>query len=78
MACKAFHDLQAKGFIVATEVSHLGVHGKAKGTYYEITELGMPTGQRPDGRHLYHAWNPGNDFPVQPAAVHNPRGINRS
>ena len=31
-AVKAFHDLQAKGFIVVTEVGHLGVAGHGQGT----------------------------------------------
>ena len=34
-AAKAFYDLQAKGFIVVTEIGHPGVWGLAKGNQYE-------------------------------------------
>ena len=41
-AAKAFHDLQAKGFIVLIKSASLGVHGKGKCPEYEITEKQNP------------------------------------
>ena len=73
-AAKAFYDLQAKGFIVVTEIGHPGVWGLAKGNQYELTELPLP-GQR-EGRHLYRNWRPGRDFDVLKANAHNPKGYN--
>lgn len=73
-AARAFHDLQAKGFIVMTEHAVLGVEGAAKCPAYELTELAPPgaTG----GRKLYQNWRAGADFLVQKARAHNPRGAN--
>jgi hypothetical protein len=75
-AARAFHDLQAKGFLVMTEHAVLGVEGLAKSPSYEITELGLPYGQKRDGRKLFRDWRAGADFPVQKARPHNPRGAN--
>lgn len=61
-AATAFRELQAKGFIVVTEPSWLGVEGEAKLQLYEITELPMP-GEK-DGKHLYASWTSGNDYPI--------------
>lgn len=74
-ASRAFHDLQAKGFIVLTELPCLGTEGAAKSPAYEITELKMP-GAVGDGRKLYHGWRKGNDFPVNLTASNNPHGSN--
>ncbi len=74
-ANRAFHDLQAKGFIVVTETACLGVGGEAKGFSYEITELAMPSGA-PSGRKLYQQWRKGHDHPVVTANTNNPNGNN--
>ena len=52
-AAKAFHDLQAKGFIVVTEPARLGFSGEAKSPAYEITELAIPSREERVGRKLY-------------------------
>lgn len=75
-ARRAFHDLQAKGFIVMTEHARLGIEGAAKSSAWEITELKMPASDRPDGRKLYRDWRPGKDFPVHLTSANNPRGVN--
>ncbi len=51
-----------KGFIVVTGPSYLGVEGKAKYYFYEITELPMPG--KKNGKHLYASWTLGNDYPI--------------
>lgn len=73
-AALAFHDLQAKGFLVQTEQAHLGLSGSAKSASYEITEIAMPQSTAP--RHLYRDWKPGFDYPVVTAAANNPTGKN--
>ncbi len=73
-AARAFHALQAKGFIVVREPAHLGLGGAAKCPAFELTELPMPNSNKPVGRKLYLEWREGEDFPVQKAAVHNPSG----
>ena len=75
-AARAFHDLQAKGFLHVTEAAHLGTGGEAKSPSFELTELPMPHGDKRDGRKLYREWRQGADWPVRKAAMHNPRGIN--
>lgn len=74
-ARRAFHELQAKGFIVMTEHARLGIEGAAKSSAWEITELKMPASER-DGRKLYRDWRPGKDFPVHVTSANNPRGVN--
>jgi hypothetical protein len=75
-AARAFHDLQAKGFIVAVERAHLGLSGEAKAPKYELTELPLPMGQSNQGRRLFREWRPGADFPVITASANNPTGKN--
>lgn len=75
-AARAFHDLQAKGFIHVVELGALGCSGEARGPSYEITELPMPNGNMPTGRRLFERWRKGNDFPVQKHNVNNPTGAN--
>ena len=70
-AASAFRELQAKGFIFVTKSSWLGVEGKAKLQFYEITEIPLP-GSR-GGRHLYANWTQGNDYPVISPAKTKPR-----
>lgn len=72
----AFQELQAKGFIVVTELGALGAEGYARGPSYEITELALPFAEKPVGRQLYRDWKPGADFPVSRHAVNNPGGRN--
>lgn len=71
---KAFQDLQAKGFIVVTEIGHPGVYGAARCHMYELTEIALP--HQREGRHLYRQWKPGYDFEVVKAKAHNPSGFN--
>lgn len=75
-ASRAFHDLQAKGFIVVTEIGHPGVHGSASGHRYEITELPLPPEKGTAGRRLYLGWKKNADFEVIKAKAHNPTGRN--
>jgi len=74
-AARAFHDLQAKGFLVVKRHAQLGVRGQATSPEFELTEIPLP-GDRTRPRQLYADWREGGDFPVQKAAVHNPRGAN--
>lgn len=72
-AARAFHDLQAKGFLVVKRQAQLGVKGQATAPEFELTEISMPgEGTRP--RKLFADWKEGCDFPVQKAAIHNPNG----
>ena len=70
-AASAFRELQAKGFIVVTRTSFLGVEGEARLQYYEITELPLP--MEAQGRHLYARWTPGNDYPIISPVKPKPR-----
>jgi hypothetical protein len=76
-AARAFHDLQAKGFLVMTKPACLGIGGAASAPKFEITELALPHAEKPDGRKLYREWREDDDFPVSKAQPHNPRGINK-
>jgi hypothetical protein len=73
-AMRAFHDLQAKGFIHVTESACLGVGGEARSPALELTELPLPGAVPPVGRRLYAEWVPGHDFAVVRANVNNPFG----
>lgn len=75
-ANKAMHELQAKGFLVVTQLACMGVAGVGKATCYEITEYTMPYGDRSEGRKLFKEWSDGADFPVQKVAPNNPDGRN--
>ena len=75
-AAHAFHDLQAKGFLVVTEMARLGVEGAAQSAAYEMTEIALPHGAPRGGRNLYKEWKPGRDFPVVKASANNPSGKN--
>ena len=57
----AFHELQAKGFAVVTELGTFGVKGMAKGPRYELTDLALPNAKP---RNLYLEWKAGADFEV--------------
>lgn len=75
-AARAFQDLQAKGFLVVTQKSCLGLHGEARGPSFEITEKPMPGADRKTARRLFAAWEPGKDFPVVIHNANNPKGKN--
>jgi hypothetical protein len=74
-AARAFHDLQAKGFIVLTQEARLGVDGAAKGSTFELTEI-APRGERALPRRLYLQWTPERPHPVRKCAKANPLGVN--
>lgn len=71
-ASRAFHDLQAKGFIVVTERASLGVTGQGASPAFELTEHPLPGNH--EGRKLFYRWKSGDDFAVIKAAVHNQNG----
>lgn len=73
-ANKAFHDLQAKGFIVLTDFGTLGVEGKRSSPSYAVTEYCIPPEEAP--RLSFLDWKPGHDFPVQRHGTNNPNGWN--
>jgi hypothetical protein len=75
-AARAFHDLQAKGFLVVAEPARLGIGGKASSPKFQLTELPMPHAEKPEGLKLYREWREGADFEVQKARAHNPKGVN--
>ena len=66
-AAKAFHELQAKGFIVMVRPGCLGVEGHGKSPLYEITEIARPPNR--DGSCLFRNWKEGADFEVTKATV---------
>ncbi|MCF6304463.1 MAG: hypothetical protein L3J33_03745 [Rhodobacteraceae bacterium] len=74
-AAKAFHDLQAKGFLAVTQPACLGLGGAAQSPMYEITEIAMPAGGS-SGRKMYRQWKPLADFPVSQTLTNNPKGSN--
>lgn len=71
-AARAFHELQAKGFIVVTQPARLGVEGQARGPMYEITELALPNSGRKDGLRLFLEWQEGGDCAVHKGRVNKP------
>ena len=73
-AARAFHDLQAKGFLVLTREARLGIDGAAKGSTYEITELAHRGATRP--QRLYLQWSVDQEYPIKKCAVANPTGAN--
>jgi DNA-binding transcriptional MocR family regulator len=75
-AARAFHGLQAKGFIVVTEPARLGLEGMAKCPAYELTEIPLAHSDRAEGRKLYRDWRPGADYQVHKAMANNPSGAN--
>nr|WP_111298626.1 hypothetical protein [Paracoccus saliphilus] len=75
-AGRAFHDLQAKGFLLLTQHGRMGAEGKGAAPTYEITELATPGKDEHSGRKLYLHWEEGHDFPVRAHAPANPTGYN--
>ena len=76
---KAFHELQAKGFIKVNEVASLGSGGNAKGHSYYLMELRHKifedAGESPS-RQMFRDWQEGKEVPVIKAATNNPKGRN--
>ncbi|GGL58449.1 hypothetical protein [Wenxinia marina] len=75
-AARAFHDLQAKGWIVVVEPASLGVEGEARAPAYELTEIALPHAGNTGPRRLYRTWSTGNDFTVVRSPANNPTGRN--
>jgi len=75
-ASRAFHELQAKGFLVITRPARLGISGEASSPYYELTELALPGAGKDGPRKLYLQWQPGRDFTVHKSMANNPTGKN--
>lgn len=75
-AQRAFHDLQAKGFLHITEMGALGYTGNAKAPSFEITELPLQHSGQHGGRRLFDQWRKGHDFHVQKHHANNPIGHN--
>ncbi len=73
---RAFHDLQAKGFIAQTKPPVLGLAGAGESPCYELTEIELPNANIRGGRALYKQWVEGQDFPVLLARSNNPTGHN--
>ena len=73
-AARAFHDLQAKGFLRVTEIASLGVYGQGKCFKYEITEL--PLAGKDVQSRLYNNWSEGNNFKIIKATGANRDGKN--
>lgn len=75
-AARAFHDLQAKGFLILREHGRMGTEGKGAPPQYEITELVTPGSDGSAGSKLYLHWQDGHDFPVRAHTPSNPTGRN--
>lgn len=75
-AARAFHDLQAKGFLLLIDHGRMGVEGKGAPPTYEITELASRDGDSNSGKKLYLHWQAGHDFAVRAHAAVNPTGRN--
>lgn len=73
-AARAFHDLQAKGFLVLTKAARLGVKGQASAPEFELTEIILPHSKANSGRRLYLQWCYGADFLVHKSVANNPMG----
>lgn len=73
-AAKAFHELQAKGFIVQTKGGCLSGGPDAQSPWYEVTEIVLPPSKVK--RKLYLNWRPGQDLEVLKATTNNPKGLN--
>lgn len=75
-AAKAYHDLQAKGFIVVTQPARLGLSGNARATSFELTEIPLPNSEKNSGRRLYKDWCSQSEYQVARCMANNPRGVN--
>lgn len=75
-AARASQSLQAKGFVVVTELACLGISGAARAPSLELTDLALPHAKPQVGRKLYREWREGHDFPIAKHAANNPEGRN--
>lgn len=73
-AARAFHDLQAKGFIIQTKGACLGTEGMGKAPMYELTEI-PPKGEKGPGKQWFRDWKEGADFAVQRSGVPKKRKL---
>lgn len=73
-ANKAFHELQAKGFLVLTSFGALGIEGKRSSPTYAVTEYPIHPEVVP--RQTFRDWKPHLEFPVQRHGTNNPNGWN--
>ena len=62
-ASTAFDLLQARGFIVPTQIGHLGIEGAGRATTWRLTEWPAQNGHAATKDFL--RWAPGHDFPVK-------------
>lgn len=67
---KAFHQLQAHGFVVAVRIGALGMTGEGKASVWRLTEYPSEVGRAPTKDFL--RWTPGQDFPVQKGRSNKP------
>jgi len=70
-AARAFHDLQAKGFLAVKKGASLGISGHGKCPEYEITSIAsVHTG----ASKLYLSWSEDAEFEIFKHPVKNPTG----
>lgn len=73
-AMAALADLQAKGWIVATELGHLGVDGKGKTTKFRLTMMDMGSGRsREASTKEPTRWKEGADYDVKMYKPYKPK-----
>ena len=70
-AARAFHDLQAKGFLLVKKGASLGVSGHGKCPEYEITFI---TNVHNGPSKLYLTWSDNEEFEIFKHPVKNPTG----
>lgn len=70
-AARAFHDLQAKGFILVKKGASLGVSGHGKCPEYEITHI---ANVHKGASKLYLTWSDDEEFEIFKHPVKNPTG----
>ena len=71
-AARAFHDLQAKGFLMLIEHGRMGIEGKGAPPAYEITELPPKGSDHTGAKRLYQHWQKGQDYAVRGHSPVNP------
>lgn len=62
-AARAFHELQAKGFIIPKQVGALGANGYGNASVWRVTEVGTTESRTATAEFM--KWQPGQDFPVK-------------
>jgi DNA-binding transcriptional MocR family regulator len=65
---RAFHELQARGFLVPVQIGSLGITGEGKATIWRMTEFEVDR--------LFLRWKPGQDFPVVKGRSNRPKKQN--